>query len=143
MTRADLIDVIESRYFGAVMRADLPAIRACFTPHATIIIRHGDNPVRHFAARSDLMDFYTHICGNYDCWFGAFEHTIDLAALRAASRFRVRLTPKPTGLYAAAAVQNLENCNFFDLTPDQRIHHMVIYYANPTAGPAAPTGYPR
>jgi hypothetical protein len=142
MTRSDIITLIESRYFGSVMRADLPAIRACFTPDATVLIRHGDNPTRHFDAVT-LMDFYTHICGNYECWFGNFEHTLDLEALRAASRFRVRLTPRPTGLYAAAPAQILENCNFFDLTPDNLIRQMVIYYANPNAAPFAPTGYPQ
>jgi hypothetical protein len=149
LTRAASIELIEQRYFGSVMRADVPAVMACFTPDARVLIRHGDLPPRHFGAtpapgESPLVSFYEHICGQYDCWFGEFAHTIDTRAQRAASLFQVRLKPRPGGLYAGSPVQRLSNCNFFDFTGG-RIGRMLIYYSNPEAGARAgssPTGYP-
>jgi hypothetical protein len=148
-TRESLIDLIEQRYFGGVSRGDFAGILDCFAPDATVIIRHGDHPPRLFSAAgpqppeiSDLMSFYEHIHGNYDCWFGEFVHYLDPEASRAASRFTVRLTPRPEGRYAGLPVQELMNCNFFDLAPDGRIAHMIVYYANAGGGAGAPTGYP-
>lgn len=147
--RKSVIRFIEDAYFGRVSDARVDDLLACFSPDAKVIIRHGDNPERRFGfvptgAETALSDFYAHLCGNYEAWFGDFEHTIDLGSQRAASRFTVRLTPKPDGLYADAGVQELLNCNFFEFE-DGRISHMIIYYANPDPGDDRtdqPTGYP-
>lgn len=150
MNRDACIAFIEHNYFGNVRAGQLEATMDCFTPDARVDIRHGDNPLRRFAVRpardaTSLVDFYRHLCSNYDAWFGEFQHFIDTEANRAASHFVVRLTPKPAGLYADAGVQELLNCNFFEFRAE-RISNMIIYYANPTANPAAttqaPTGYP-
>jgi hypothetical protein len=153
MQRDSIIDLIEKRYFGNVMRADLPAIRACFTPDCEVLIRHGDGPARRFVGEavvnareaSPLMDFYTHICGEYACWFGDFTHTIDTETQRAASLFTVRLTPLAGRKYEGWPVQELTNANFFWFR-GERIARMIIYYSNPhpTApdGVRNPTGYP-
>ena len=144
------IELIEQTYFGNVRRGDLDATMACFTPDARVIIRHGDNPERRFGVKPDtgetaLRNFYAHLCGNYTTWFGAFHHTIDGNEDRAASRFTVRLSPKPDKLYADAGDQELLNCNFFEFR-NGLISHMIIYYSNPAAGgrqqPGTPTGYP-
>lgn len=150
MDRESCIAFIEQTYFGNVRGGNVDAVMGCFTPDASLIIRHGDNPERHFGIHpageaSPLREFYEHLCGNYDAWFGDFEHYIDTGEQRAASRFTVRLTPKPDGLYAGAGTQELLNCNFFEFHDDQ-ISHMIIYYANPMAGIGeleTPTGYPR
>jgi hypothetical protein len=145
--------LIEQTYFGNVESGGIDAVMACFTPGATVIIRHGDNPERFFdvqpsAGKTALREFYEHLCGNYDAWFGDYMHYIDTAQERAASRFTVRLTPKPDGLYADAGEQELLNCNFFEFR-DDLISDMIIYYANPNAGnataglSAVPTGYPK
>ena len=147
-SRAFLTDLIENRYFGGVTRSDMAGIRGCFSDDATVVIRHGDNPPRQFAAAgqgpdvSDLMTFYEHICGNYECWFGDFVNYLDPEGACAASRFMVRLTPRPEGRYAGVPVQELMNCNFFDLSADGRIQHMIVYYSNSAGGEGAPTGYP-
>jgi len=145
MDRDACIAFIEHDYFGNVRAGALDAIMACFTPDARVAIRHGDRPVRRFAVQASgdadsLEDFYRHLCGNYEAWFGDFWHVVDAGAARAASRFTVRLTPKPDGLYADAGAQELLNCNFFEFD-GPRISDMIIYYANP--GSAGPTGYPQ
>ena len=153
MDRESCIAFIEQTYFDNVRDGRIDAVMACFTPDISVIIRHGDNPERLFAIHpsagvTPLRRFYEHLCGNYDAWFGDFEHYVDSGEQRAASRFTVRLTPKPGGLYADAGTQELLNCNFFEFR-DDLISHMIIYYANPKAGIAAaghsatPTGYPK
>jgi hypothetical protein len=145
--REAVIKFVEHTYFGSVQRQDIAAVMDCFTATATVIIRHGDNPVRQFskvtqAGTDNLQDFYAHLCGNYDAWFGDFQHYIDGGAQRSACYFTVQLTPKPDGLYAAAGRQTLQNCNFFDYKGD-RIRHMIIYYSNTGSADGTPTGYPQ
>jgi len=146
LNRDECVELIESHYFGGVMAADLHQIRSCFTDDAIVTIRHGDRQPRLFslqplAGHQDLMSFYEHICGEYDCWFGHFRHYIDAPQQSAASTFEVRLTPKPGGAYDGWAIQTLYNCNFFNFR-DRRIFDMLIYYSNPGAG-ENPTGYPQ
>ena len=143
--RSAYIDFIERRYFGNVSADDLQAVRDCFADDAEVLIRHGDNPERRYSpspgpGQEPLGSFFEHLCGNYDCWFGHFRHTIDIDRQRAASRFVVRLTPKPGGLYADHPTQQLLNSNFFEFAGG-RISFMLINYAN-AAGPDTPTGYP-
>ena len=146
-------DFIEATYFGSVAAERIDDVIACFQQDARVIIRHGDNPERHFAVNasreeSPLRDFYGHLCGNYSVSFSEFVHFIDVDAQRAASHFLVHLVPKPDGLYADAGSQRLLNCNFFQFY-DGLIRHMIIYYANPPADDLAPTshaqptGYPQ
>lgn len=144
--RTAYIDFIERRYFGGVSAGDLEAVRDCFADHAEVLIRHGDNPERRYSpspgpGQEPLLSFFEHLCGNYDCWFGEFHHTIDVDEQRAASRFVVRLTPRPDGLYADHPVQQLLNSNFFEFAGG-RITFMMINYSN-AAGPNTPTGYPQ
>ena len=144
--RAWYVDFIERRYFKSVSAGDLEAVLDCFADDADVLIRHGDNPERRYSpspgpGQEPLPGFFEHLCGNYDCWFGHFRHTVDLDEGRAASRFTVRLTPKPGGLYADHPTQRLLNSNFFEFD-DGRITFMMINYAN-AAGPDTPTGYPK
>ena len=150
-TRSACIDFIERRYFGNVAAGNIQAVLDCFARDAEVLIRHGDNPERRYSpspgsgpgsGQEPLQDFFEHLSGNYHCWFGHFHHTIDLDQQRAASRFTVRLTPKPGGLYAKFPRQELRNSNFFEFAHG-RITFMLIYYANTSATPNTPTGYPR
>ena len=143
--RAEFVDFIERRYFGNVAAGKLDGVRDCFADDAEVLIRHGDNPERRYSpspgpGREPLQSFFEHLCGNYDCWFGDFRHTIDMDRQRAASRFTVRLAPKPDGLYADHPPQQLLNSNFFEFAAG-KITFMLIYYANVGAS-GAPTGYP-
>ncbi len=146
-------EFVEKTYFGNVESGQLDAIMACFDPDATVIIRHGDNPERCFcvsasADETPLVEFYKHLCSNYEARFNDFQHFIDRETQRASCYFKVRLKPKPEGLYAGTGQQELFNCNFFEFR-DDLITHMIIYYANPRSGDPTsgsydpPTGYPK
>jgi len=145
--RPAYINFIERRYFGSVAAGDIEAVMDCFAADAQVVIRHGDYPERRFSPHPErgqepLSSFFEQRCGNYDCWFGNFTHTVDLDQNRAASRFTVRLTPKRDGLYSEFPMQQLMNSNFFEFGAE-RIRFMLINYANTGAGDSPkPTGYP-
>jgi hypothetical protein len=151
--RMSYVEFIEQRYFGSVADGKFEKILDCFADDARVIIRHGDKPERRFAVNpqsneSELLGFYQHLCENFDCWFGDYHHYVDLKEGNAASRFTVRLTPQPKGIYANAPPQKLRNCNFFEFRAG-RISDMIIYYANPQTHvtnvqlpSGKPTGYP-
>jgi hypothetical protein len=152
--RSSYVEFIEQTYFGSVADGNINQVLSCFNDDARVIIRHGDQPERLFAlhpleGEAELPSFYEHLCDNYDCWFGKYHHYIDIEQDSAASRFTVRLEPKPNGLYANAAPQELRNCNFFEFR-SHRISDMIIYYSNPDeqsddahANNDKPTGYPK
>lgn len=150
LTRAELIDLVEDRYFGNVTRGDVEAVAACFTADAEIIIRHGDAPTRLMKAtpgptETDMREFWRHLNANYHATFERFEHFVDVDAQRCAATFVVTLAPRSGSAYAARGTLTLQNCNFFWLE-NGRIARMIVYYANPdTGGPSAgkPTGYPQ
>ncbi|MFO1425482.1 MAG: hotdog fold thioesterase [Steroidobacteraceae bacterium] len=121
---------------------------ACFTEDAEVLIRHGDNPTRRFAARAapgvpHISEFWRHLNANFDARFEHFSHVIDIEQQCSAATFVVTLAPKPASPYRERGTLTLQNCNFFWLR-DGRIARMIVYYANPDSGGAAagrPTGY--
>lgn len=148
LTRRECIELIEERYFASVTRGDIEAALACFTPDAVVTILHGDSLPRTFTADGEgpdaLRRFFEHLLANYEPRFIDFVHYVDAESGRCASRFTARLTPRPDSADTAAGVQELRNCNFFDLA-DGRFHEMLIYYTNPggEGDPGStPTGYP-
>ena len=153
LSRDDYVKLVETDYFGSVMKQDFAAVVACFTDDATVTIYHGDAAPRIFkgapkAGETPLPAFFEHLLANYDPMFDEFVHYVDAAAERGAVTFAVRLTPKPASAYRDHGVQHLRNCNFFEFR-DGRIHDMIIYYANPASGGAGesaeakPTGFPQ
>lgn len=153
MTRDDYVDLVEGRYFGNVVQADIPAVVACFTDDASVTIYHGDAAPRVFKAQpgageTPLPRFFEHLLANYEPGFTEFVHYVDTANERCAAMFLVTLTPKPGSAYRDAGVQRLRNCNFFRCR-DGLIHEMTIYYSNPGAAGGAdahgsrPTGFPQ
>ena len=153
MTRDDYVDLVERRYFGNVVLADIPAVVACFTDDASVTIYHGDAAPRLFKAQpgageTPLPRFFEHLLANYEPGFTEFVHYVDVPNERCAAMFLVTLTPKPDSAYRDAGVQRLRNCNFFRCR-DGLIHEMTIYYSNPGAAGGAeahgsrPTGFPQ
>jgi hypothetical protein len=142
-TREDYITLVEETYFGSVVRGDTHAIMDCFSQSAVVTIRHGDDTPKVFhrsprPGQVDLVEFYGHLLQQFDPWFGDYHHYYDPVAHTGASRFQVRLTPRPGQNVAA---QHLFNCNFFELDGG-KIREMLIYYSNPGAAAEAATGYP-
>jgi hypothetical protein len=149
--RNDYIYLVEQAYFGNVAHANIDAVLDCFADDSLITIRHGDNPLRIFSKNptnneTPLHDFYDHLCGNFDAWFGDFNHYIDTDTDRCACTFTVKLTPKQDSDYLPAGTQTLHNCNFFTYE-DDKIKEMTIYYsnteANTNSATSNPTGYPK
>lgn len=148
LRRHEYIELIEERYFGSLSHGDIEAALTCFTPDAVVTIRHGDSLARTFKADSEgpdaLRRFFEHLLANYDPSFIDFIHYIDAENGRCASRFTARLTPRSDAANTVEGVQELRNCNFFDLA-DGRIREMLIYYTNPgseSGDGSTPTGYP-
>ena len=148
LSRDAYIELIEDRYFGSVSRGNIEGALSCFTPDALVTIRHGDSPPRTFRADGEgaaaLSDFLEHLLANYEPSFTDFVHYVDTENERCASRFIARLTPRPGSTHEAAGVQELRNCNFFDLAAG-KFHEMLVYYTNPGSEgdhASAPTGYP-
>jgi hypothetical protein len=141
--RQAYIELVEETYFGSVVRRDMDAILGCFSADAVVTIRHGDDAPRLFhqspgPGEVPLSEFYAHLLAQFDPWFGDYQHYYDPIAHTGASRFQVRLTPRPGQQVDA---QHLFNCNFFELE-GEKIRAMLIYYSNPGANAQAATGYP-
>jgi ketosteroid isomerase-like protein len=104
---AQLVTLIET-YFSAVDRKDVDGTLACFAPDARFAIaNHG---VSYKGRELQIRGMYERLNERYaKVWHGDFTHTVDLAAQRVASRFRVEnITHKGEKL-----VKN--NCNFFEV----------------------------
>ena len=141
--RQAYIELVEQTYFGSVVRGDMDAVLGCFTDDAVVTIRHGDDTPRIFhqspaQGQLALSEFYVHLLQQFEPWFGDYRHYYDAETHTGASRFQVRLTPRPGQQVDA---QHLLNCNFFVLE-GKKIREMLIYYSNPGANDGAATGYP-
>ncbi len=149
LTRNELIDLCENRYFGNVVRGSLDAIVACFTPDTLLVIRHGDDAERRMYGAPDgdaahISEFWKHLNGNFDARFEDFAHVVDTEQQRIASTFLVTLAPKAGSPYVGRGTLQLKNCNFF-WVEDGLIARMIVYYSNPETGGdpiGKPSGYP-
>lgn len=149
LTRTELIELCERRFFGNLVREKVDAVVACCTPDARVTVRHGDNPERHFygrpaAGQEHLSVFWNHVNANFHAGFTDFEHYVDVEQQRVASTFIVTLAPKPHSPYVSRGTLTLRNCNFFKIE-DGRIASIVVYYSNPDTGGdpvGKPTGFP-
>ena len=87
LSRTELADLAEHRYFGAVARADLAAVLDCFTDDADVVIRHGDLPTRVMQARPapgvpHISEFWRHLNANFDAAFTSpLQRAIDTATV--------------------------------------------------------------
>ena len=149
LTRNELIDLCENRYFGNVARERLEAVLECFTPATVVVIRHGDNAERRFygSPRGEALqisEFWKHLNANFDARFEDYEHVVDTEQQRIASTFLVTLAPKPGSPYVGRGTLQLKNCNFF-WVEGGLIARMLVYYSNPDTGGdpvGKPSGYP-
>ena len=107
LNEAQLMALVET-YFAAVDRKDVVGTLACFAPAARFsIANHG---VFYDGRDTEVKGMYERLNERYaQVWHGAFTHTVDVAAQRIASRFRVEnITHQGEKL-----IKN--NCNFFEL----------------------------
>ena len=95
-------------YFAAVDRKDVTGTLACFRAEAKFSIANHD--LLYAGREQELRGMYERLNQRYaQVWHGAFTHTVDVAAQRIASRFRV----ENVNHQGEKLVKN--NCNFFEL----------------------------
>jgi ketosteroid isomerase-like protein len=107
LEEAQLVTLVET-YFAAVDRKDVDGTLACFASNARFAIaNHG---VFYEGRELQIRGMYDRLNERYaKVWHGDFTHTVDVAAQRIASRFRVEnITHQGEQL-----VKN--NCNFFEV----------------------------
>ena len=124
LTRAQLIDMVESRYFGNVDAKRLDATLACFRPGATLGVQtanvmHGGEA----AIRRMFADFFG---STRTIHHGDYSHVVDVEGQCIASQFVAR------NVYDDGRKVEIRNCNFFVLE-DGRFARVTIYMsgANP------------
>ena len=107
LSASQLVALAEG-YFSAVDRKDVEGTLICFAANAQFVIaNHG---VFYEGREIQIRGMYDRLNERYaKVWHGDFTHTVDVAAQRIASRFRVEnITHEGEKL-----VKN--NCNFFEL----------------------------
>ena len=107
LSASQLVALAEG-YFSAVDRKDVEGTLICFAANAQFAIaNHG---VFYEGREIQIRGMYDRLNERYaKVWHGDFTHTVDVAAQRIASRFRVEnITHEGDKL-----VKN--NCNFFEL----------------------------
>ena len=107
LSASQLVALVEG-YFSAVDRKDVEGTLICFAANAQFAIaNHG---VFYEGREIQIRGMYDRLNERYaKVWHGDFTHTVDVAAQRIASRFRVEnITHEGEKL-----VKN--NCNFFEL----------------------------
>jgi len=107
LSASQLVALVEG-YFSAVDRKDVEGTLICFAANAQFAIANHD--VFYEGREIQIRGMYDRLNERYaKVWHGDFKHTVDVAAQRIASRFRVEnITHEGDKL-----VKN--NCNFFEL----------------------------
>jgi ketosteroid isomerase-like protein len=124
LMRAQLIELVETHYFGNVDAKRLEPALACFHPDATLSIQTaGASHTGAAAIRRMFTDFFG---STRTIYHGDYSHVIDVEAQRIASQFVAR------NAYDDGRKVEMRNCNFFVLK-DGRFAHVTIYMsgANP------------
>ena len=105
LNAAQMVAMVET-YFAAVDRKDVTGTLACFRAEAKFSIANHD--LLYAGREQELRGMYERLNQRYaQVWHGNFTHTVDVAAQRIASRFRVEnITHEGQKM-----VKN--NCNFF------------------------------
>ncbi len=124
LTGAQLIELVETHYFGNVDAKRLDPALACFQPDATLSVQtagatHAGLP----AIRRMFSDFFA---STRSIFHGDYGHVVDVEGQRIASQFVARNT------YDDGRKVEMRNCNFFVLK-DGRFAQVTIYMsgANP------------
>ena len=118
LTRAQLIEMVERRYFGNVDAGRLEPTLACFRADATLAVQtagvvHRGEP----AIRRMFGDFFASTRSRHH---GDYSHVVDVEGQRIASQFVARNS------YGDGRKVEMRNCNFFELT-DGRLARVTIY----------------
>lgn len=118
LTRTELIEMVETHYFGNVDAKRLEPALACFRPDATLAVQTaGVSHEGEAAIRRMFTDFFASAKSIYH---GDYSHVVDVEGQSIASQFVARNT------YADGRKVEMHNCNFFALK-DGRFARVTIY----------------
>jgi ketosteroid isomerase-like protein len=93
LTRNQLIELIEKRYFNAMDQGRLDDTLACLTPDCVWHIYPAGTVLT--GRDGEIRDAFADAMARYETmWHGNFEWTVDEAAQRVAANFDVRLVDK-------------------------------------------------
>ncbi len=124
LTRAQLIELVETHYFGNVDAKRLEPAVKCFHADAVLGVQTaGVVHVGETAIRRMFTDFFG---STKTIFHGDYSHVVDVEAQRIASQFVARNT------YNDGRQIEMRNCNFFELR-DGLFTRVTIYMsgANP------------
>ncbi len=124
LTRAQLIELVETHYFGNVDAKRLEPALACFLPDATLTVQTaGVTHAGTAAIRRMFADFFD---STKSIYHGDYRHVVDVEGQCIASQFIAR------NVYGDGRTVEMRNCNFFEMK-DGRFARVTIYMsgANP------------
>lgn len=126
LSEAELIDLIENRYFAPVDGKRLDETVACFAAGATLRVETAKiEHVGHDAIRRMFGDF---MGTTKTIYHGEYSHVIDVERQLIASQFVARND------YDDGRQIEMHNCNFF-VVEDGRFKHVTVYMSaeNPSS----------
>lgn len=121
LSDAELVDLVENRYFKSVDGKDVEGTLACFAPDATLRVEtakvehKGHDAIGRMF--SDFMDVTKTI------YHGEYSHVIDVDKQLIASQFVARNN------YDDGREVEMNNCNFF-VVEDGRFAHVTVYMSD-------------
>jgi ketosteroid isomerase-like protein len=132
LTRADYIDFVERRYFGALREGDYRTVLSYFHADAVLTGYFGDAAPR-IMSRAPVvgqasLDEFMRVATDFELRYSDFTHVVDAHAGSVASRFHLHMRPRPRGPMANAPVRDMCNCSFFEFEGGL-LKNAVAYFA--------------
>lgn len=124
LTRAQLIELVETHYFGNVDAKRLEPAIGCFHDDATLTVQTAG--VTHAGVAAIRRMFTDFFASTQSIYHGDYSHVVDVEGQCIASQFVAR------NVYGDGRRVEMRNCNFFALR-DGRFARVTIYMsgANP------------
>ncbi|KAJ6444464.1 snoaL-like domain-containing protein [Purpureocillium lavendulum] len=116
----DALADLASRFFAAVDRRDLDSVVALFAPDATLTVQTEPRAVHAGAAR--IRDMFARFMASST----SMAHIVTGVVVDVDGR-RVATQQRYSGTLADETVNDMCNCNFFDVGPDGRFTNVVIW----------------
>lgn len=119
LSEAELIDLVENKYFGNVDGKNLEPALDCFADDATLTVQTAG--VTHHGRDTEIRRMFSDFMGATPViYHGDFSHVVDVDNQRIASQFVAR------NRYDDGRTVEMHNCNFFAVE-DGRFKTVTIY----------------
>ena len=132
-SRAQYIDLIESRYFGNMARSQPHLIMPLLTDDAVLTGFFGSNSPRRVSndgapGKESFVAFLSALQADFDLRYSDFFHIVDVELERSACTFRLEIVPRDGT--SKIGLRTLRNCNFFQFQ-NGLIKAVTAYFASP------------